>query len=95
MNTTTLGRSKNKIGRIVGTSFFSEKKPTFFAVIATKPVEIVFEQKIDNINEVNQNYVMTQCYDCSDTAKKTKDDGSLSLMNGATPVCSGRKHNWY
>ena len=56
-NTMTLGISKNKISRIAGTSFAPPQKLTFFTVIATKPVDIVFEQTIDNIKEVNQNYV--------------------------------------
>ena len=32
-------------------------KLTLFVVIATKPVEIVFDETVDNIKEVNQNYV--------------------------------------
>ena len=52
-------RSKDNISRIVGTSLLQNiYKLTFFAVIATKPVEIVFEKKIDKIEEINRNYVM-------------------------------------
>ena len=32
-------------------------KLTIFAVISNKPVDIVFKQTIDNIEEVNQSYV--------------------------------------
>ena len=32
-------------------------KLTLFSVIATKPIHIVFEKMIDNINKVNQKYV--------------------------------------
>ena len=45
----TLGRPKNRTSWIVGRSVSPQKKLTFFTVIATKPVEIVFEQNIDNI----------------------------------------------
>ena len=34
-----------------------KNKLTFFSVIATKPVEIVFGRKNDNVKEVNWNYV--------------------------------------
>ena len=44
----TLGRSKNKIGRILGTDFDPKKWTYFFAVIAIKSVDIVFEEPIDN-----------------------------------------------
>ena len=40
--TMTLGRSKNKTSHIVGTK---------------KPVEMLFNQNIDNIKEVNKKYV--------------------------------------
>ena len=43
-HTITLGRSKNKISQIVGTSF-APKKLTFSSVIEMKPVDIVFDQK--------------------------------------------------
>ena len=42
-HTMTLGRSEKKISRTVGRSF-APKKLTFFAFIATKPVDIMFEQ---------------------------------------------------
>ena len=46
-HTMTLGRPKNKMSRIVEGMFSRNKnKLTFFAVIATKPVEIVFEKMI-------------------------------------------------
>ena len=35
-------------------------KVNFFAVISTKPVEIVFKKTIYNIKEVNRKYVTTQ-----------------------------------
>ena len=48
------------MGQIVGKSFAKKKeKLTFFHVTEMKPVAIVFEKKIDNIKEVNQNYVKT------------------------------------
>ena len=56
-HTITLGISKNKISRIVGT-IFNPKKHTLFSMIATKPVDIVFDQIINNIKDVNQNYLM-------------------------------------
>ena len=37
--------------------FRTKYKLTFFAVIETKPVEIVFEITIDNIKAVHRNYV--------------------------------------
>ena len=50
---------KNKTSQIKGTSFAPKKnRNTFFAVIATKPVDIMFKQTIDNIKEVNWNYVI-------------------------------------
>ena len=53
----TTGRSKNKISQMIETSLASkQKKPTFFAFIATKLVDIVFDKTIDNIKEVNQKY---------------------------------------
>ena len=56
----TLGRSKNDIRRIVGTSFAPEKNMlTFFAVIASKPIEIVFKQTNDNIKDFDKKYVIT------------------------------------
>ena len=47
----TLCESKNYISQIVGTIFapIYIYTLTFFAVIETKPVEIVSEQTIDNI----------------------------------------------
>ena len=47
----TLGRLKNKISRIIGTSFAPKQKNklALFAVIATKPVDIIFNKTIDNI----------------------------------------------
>ena len=49
-----------------------ENKLTLFAVKSTEPVEIVFEKTIDNIKEVNQKYVTSLLYECSDeTNKKT------------------------
>ena len=55
-HTMTLGRSKNKISQIVGT-IFSPKKLTFFSVIEMKPVDILLDQMVDNMKEVNRNYV--------------------------------------
>ena len=46
-HTMTLGRSKNKTSQIVGTSFAPKQKYiAFFAVIAAKPVDIVFQEKV-------------------------------------------------
>ena len=63
-----------------------KNKLTFFAVIAKKTVDIVFEQPIDNIKEVNKNYVTPKLYECSDTTNNTNDDFLLSLMTGRTTV---------
>ena len=58
-HTMPLGGSKNEISKIIETGFSPKQKLiTFFSVISTKPVEIVFEQTIDNIKEVNRNHVM-------------------------------------
>ena len=48
-----------KNSRILETTFSQEQniKLTFFAVIATKPVDILFEQTINEIKEVNPIYV--------------------------------------
>ena len=55
----TLSISKSDIGRILGTSFAPEKnKLTCFFVIAIKPVDFMLEKIINNIKEVNQNYVI-------------------------------------
>ena len=57
-HTITLSISKDKISQIVETGFAPKKnKLTLFYVISKKPVEIVFEQTIDNIKQVNQKYV--------------------------------------
>ena len=49
-HTMNLGRSKNQINQIVETIFSPEQnKLTLFAVIATKPVAIVFEKTLGNI----------------------------------------------
>ena len=50
-----LGRLKNDISQIIETSIPQKTMYilTFFAVIGKKPVELVFEQTIDNIKEVN------------------------------------------
>ena len=49
-----LGRSKNKISRVVGTSFApKQKKLTFFSVIGTKLVDIVFDKAVYNMKEIN------------------------------------------
>ena len=37
--------------------FKTNNKLTFFYIIETKPVEIVFDETADNIKEVNQNYI--------------------------------------
>ena len=63
-----------------------QKKLTFFAVIAIKPVDIVFDKIIENIKEVNRNHVITQSYDCSDTINNTNDYCPLSLETGTTAV---------
>ena len=56
----TLGQPKNKISRTVGTIFSpKQKKLSFFAVIAIKPLEIMFKKTIDIIRGVIQNYVKT------------------------------------
>ena len=48
-NTMTLGKSKNKLSQIVGTSFFLKLKDTYlFSVVATKHVEIVLNKSIYN-----------------------------------------------
>ena len=36
----------------------NKKKLTFFYIIETKPVDIVFKKTIDNMKEVNKNYVI-------------------------------------
>ena len=38
-------------------SFKTENNLTFFAIIATNPVDIVFEQPVDIIKKENINYV--------------------------------------
>ena len=56
----TLVRSKSRISLIIGTILPPPPQKTIitcFAVIQEKPVEILFEQKIDNIKEFNKNYV--------------------------------------
>ena len=56
-NIITLGGLKNKIIQIVGTSFTPKPKNLTFLYYSKKPVDIVFEQTIDNIEKVNRNYV--------------------------------------
>ena len=53
-HTITLGWSKNEISWILGTSFAPKqnKKLTLFSAIAEEPVEIVFEQRFDNIKRL-------------------------------------------
>ena len=49
-HTMTLGKPKNSISQIIGTSFAPKQKYNyFFDVIATKPIEILFKQTINNI----------------------------------------------
>ena len=93
----TLGRLKNKISRIIGTSFAPKQKNklALFAVIATKPVDIIFEKTIDNIKQVNQKYAKPQLYEHSDAENKTNDDLPLSIKTGVTTVCSGSNENWF
>ena len=57
-HTMTVGRSRTKISQIAGKRFFQKKNLTIFAILEVKPLDIVFEKTIDNIKEVNQNYVM-------------------------------------
>ena len=46
----TIGKSKNKISRIVETSFAPKTKENLsFFLIEKKPVEIMFEKTTDNI----------------------------------------------
>ena len=58
-HTMNLGISKNEISRIITTRSAQKQNNihNLFSVIATKSVEIVFKKKIDNIKEVNRNYV--------------------------------------
>ena len=57
-HTMTVGRTKNNTGQIAGTSYSPPpNKLSLFYVIATKPVDIVFKQKNEDIKEVNKNYV--------------------------------------
>ena len=51
---------KNKTSPILGTSFSPKikNKITFLSVMLTKPVELLFKQKHDNMKEINQNYLM-------------------------------------
>ena len=89
----TLGISKNKISRIVGTSLASKKnkKVTLFSVIETKLVEILFDKKIDNLKQVNRNHITPQLYGCSDAANKINYYGLLSLTTGAMAVAEAEK----
>ena len=81
-HTMTFCLSKNKIIQIVGTSFGTKKKTYLICCYSEKPVEIAFEQTIDNIKEVNRNYLTPYLYDCSDTTNNTNDDIPLSLTTG-------------
>ena len=64
-------------------------------MIATRPVEIVFEQTIDNIKDYNQKYATLQSYDWSDTTNKTNNDLPLALTTAVMTVCGGSKESWF
>ena len=52
-HTMKLGRPKKMISVELWEHISLQKKLTFLAVIATKPLEIVFDKNTDNIKEVN------------------------------------------
>ena len=81
IHTITSGRLKNKTSKTIGTSPPQIINTlTFFSIIETETVDIVFKKIIDNIKDVNQNYVKPQLYECIDATKNTKNDNLLSLM---------------
>ena len=55
-HTMTVGRSKNKISRMVGITL-SPEEITCFDVIEKTSVSIISTETIDNMKEVNKNYV--------------------------------------
>ena len=63
-----------------------QKKHTFFAVIKTKPVGIMFQKITDKIKQVSQIYIITSSYQCNNEMEKIKDCLPLSLTNRFTTV---------
>ena len=96
-HTINLGRSKNKISRIVGTSFSPKQKMNLSSLLlqrrnlyrfCSRNLFIILNSLIKTMQHHNSMAVLIQ-------QTNKNDDVTLSFMIGLKTVCSGSKQNWY